>query len=121
MNLTDVDDRIIANAAAQHLSIRDYTEKFVQASSTIAKPSASSPRALGRATDNIDSMVQLIQRLQEKTYTYPSEGSIYYRIAKFPTTESSPKSISPASKPAPESTTIVTKKKAPAILRSESS
>src|SRR5712664_401091 len=29
-------------------------------------------------------MVQLIQRLQEKTYTYPSEGSIYYRIAKFP-------------------------------------
>jgi cysteinyl-tRNA synthetase len=29
-------------------------------------------------------MVQLIQRLQEKTYTYASEGSIYYRIAKFP-------------------------------------
>src|SRR6266852_853760 len=59
MNLTDVDDRIIANAAAKGVSIRDYTE-------------------------NIDSMVQLIQRLQEKTYTYPSEGSIYYRIAKFP-------------------------------------
>src|SRR5712691_8324877 len=30
MNLTDVDDRIIANAAAQHVSIRDYTEKFAQ-------------------------------------------------------------------------------------------
>src|SRR5258708_28359514 len=29
-------------------------------------------------------MVQLIQRLQGKTFTYPSEGSIYYRIAKFP-------------------------------------
>jgi cysteinyl-tRNA synthetase len=29
-------------------------------------------------------MVKLIQRLQGKTYTYPSEGSIYYRIAKFP-------------------------------------
>jgi cysteinyl-tRNA synthetase len=29
-------------------------------------------------------MVSLIQRLQEKSFTYPSEGSIYYRIAKFP-------------------------------------
>src|ERR1700691_731685 len=29
-------------------------------------------------------MVKLIQRLQEKTFTYSGEGSIYYRIAKFP-------------------------------------
>jgi cysteinyl-tRNA synthetase len=29
-------------------------------------------------------MVKLIQQLQKKSYTYPSEGSIYYRIAKFP-------------------------------------
>jgi cysteinyl-tRNA synthetase len=28
-------------------------------------------------------MVDLIQRLQKKTYTYDSEGSIYYRITKF--------------------------------------
>src|SRR5580765_8258081 len=31
LNLTDVDGRIIANSAAQHATIRDYTEKFVQA------------------------------------------------------------------------------------------
>ena len=30
MNLTDVDDRIIANAAAAGLGIREYTEKFAQ-------------------------------------------------------------------------------------------
>src|SRR6267142_573434 len=85
MNLTDVDDRIIANAAAQHVSIRDYTEKFVQAFFDDCKTlSIETPEYWVRATDNIDSMVQLIQRLQEKTYTYPSEGSIYYRIAKFP-------------------------------------
>src|SRR6266481_1720666 len=85
MNLTDVDDRIIANAAAKNVSIRDYTEKFVQAFFDDCKTlSIESPEHWVRATDNIDSMVQLIQRLQEKTYTYPSEGSIYYRIAKFP-------------------------------------
>ena len=85
MNLTDVDDRIIANAAAKNVSIRDYTEKFAQAFFDDCKAlSIESPERWVRATDNIDAMVALIQRLQEKTYTYPSEGSIYYRIAKFP-------------------------------------
>jgi len=31
-----------------------------------------------RATDHIEEMVKLIQRLQEKSFTYPGEGSIYY-------------------------------------------
>src|SRR6266436_6776307 len=83
MNLTDVDDRIIANAAAKNVSIRDYTEKFAQAFFDDCKTlSIESPELWVRATDNIDSMVQLIQRLQERPYTYSSEGSIYYRIAK---------------------------------------
>ncbi len=85
MNLTDVDDRIIANATAAGVSIRDYTEKFAQAFFDDCKTlSIEAPEYWIRATDHIDDMVKLIQRLQEKTYTYPSEGSIYYRIAKFP-------------------------------------
>ena len=85
MNLTDVDDRIIANAAAKGVSIRDYTEKYAQAFFDDCKAlSIEAPEHWIRATDHINDMVQLIQRLQEKTYTYPSEGSIYYRIAKFP-------------------------------------
>jgi cysteinyl-tRNA synthetase len=85
MNLTDVDDRIIANAAAAGKSIRDYTEKFALAFFEDCKTlSIEAPERWVRATDHIDDMVQLIERLQEKTFTYPSEGSIYYRIAKFP-------------------------------------
>jgi cysteinyl-tRNA synthetase len=85
MNLTDVDDRIIANAAAAGKSIRDYTEKFVQAFFDDCKTlSIETPEHWIRATDHVDDMVKLIQRLQERTFTYPSEGSIYYRIAKFP-------------------------------------
>src|SRR6266536_1368142 len=85
LNLTDVDDRIIANAAAAGVSIRDYTAKFVQAFFDDCKTlSIESPEHWIRATDHIDDMVKLIQRLQEKTFTYSSEGSIYYRIAKFP-------------------------------------
>ena len=85
MNLTDVDDRIIANAAAAGKSIRDYTEKYIQAFFDDCKTlSIEAPEHWIRATDHINDMVQLIQRLQEKTFTYPSEGSIYYRITKFP-------------------------------------
>jgi cysteinyl-tRNA synthetase len=85
MNLTDVDDRIIANAAAAGKSIREYTEKFVQAFFEDCKTlSIETPEHWIRATDHIEDMVKLIERLQKKTFTYPSEGSIYYRIAKFP-------------------------------------
>ena len=85
MNLTDVDDRIIANAAAAGVSIRDYTEKFVQAFFDDCKAlSIEAPEQWIRATDHINDMVRLIERLQQNTFTYTSEGSIYYRIAKFP-------------------------------------
>jgi cysteinyl-tRNA synthetase len=84
MNLTDVDDRIITNSAAAGVSLRDYTEKYIQAFFADCKTmSVESPEHWIRATDNIDDMVALIQRLQKNTYTYESEGSIYYRISKF--------------------------------------
>jgi cysteinyl-tRNA synthetase len=85
MNLTDVDDRIIANAAAAGVGIREYTEKFAQAFFDDCKTlSLEAPEHWTRATDNIDGMVRLIERLREKSFTYESEGSIYYRISKFP-------------------------------------
>jgi cysteinyl-tRNA synthetase len=85
MNLTDVDDRIIANAAAAKLGIREYTEKYAQAFFADCKAlSIESPEHWIRATDHIQEMVELIERLQQKSFTYESEGSIYYRIAKFP-------------------------------------
>ena len=84
MNLTDVDDRIIANAAAAGVGIREYTEKYVQAFFADCRTlSVEAPEHWIRATDNIEPMVELIQKLQKNTYTYDSEGSIYYRITKF--------------------------------------
>jgi cysteinyl-tRNA synthetase len=85
MNLTDVDDRIIANAAAAGVGIREYTEKYAQAFFADCKAlSVETPEHWIRATDHIPDMVQLIERLQQKSFTYDSEGSIYYRISKFP-------------------------------------
>ena len=85
MNLTDVDDRIIANAAAAGVSIREYTEKYIQAFlQDMDALHLEMPEEVVRATDHIEDMVALIERLEKKTFTYKSDGSIYFRIAKFP-------------------------------------
>jgi cysteinyl-tRNA synthetase len=85
MNLTDVDDRIIQKAAEAGTSIREYTEKYVEAFlEDMRALNLEAPEEIVRATDHIEDMVDLIERLQKKGLTYPSEGSIYYRIAKFP-------------------------------------
>ncbi len=85
MNLTDVDDRIIQNAAAAGIPIREYTEKYVRAFlEDMDALGLERPEQIVRATDHIEQMVELVERLREKTFTYVSDGSIYYRIAKFP-------------------------------------
>jgi len=85
MNLTDVDDRIIQKAAAAGVSIREYTDKYIQAFLDDRRAlNLELPEHLARATEHIDEMVKLIQQLTEKGFTYTSEGSTYYRISKFP-------------------------------------
>ncbi len=85
MNLTDVDDRIIQNAVKKGISIFDYTAKYIEAfKEDMNALSCESPEHLVRATDHIADMVKLIQKLDAKGLTYRSDGSIYYRIAKFP-------------------------------------
>jgi cysteinyl-tRNA synthetase len=85
MNLTDVDDRIIQKAAESGTSIREYTEKYIAAFlQDMSALNLQTPEEIVRATDHIGDMVDLIERLQNKGLTYQSEGSIYYRIAKFP-------------------------------------
>src|SRR5579862_6018780 len=85
MNVTDVDDRIIQSAAAAGVGIREYTDKYIQAFlEDIDALHIEMPEELVRATDHIEDMVALIEKLQQKEMTYTSDGSIYFRISKFP-------------------------------------
>src|SRR5271168_2088835 len=80
MNVTDVDDRIIQSAAAAGADIREYTEKYIKAFlDDIDALHIEMPEELVRATDHIEDMVALIERLQNLGLTYISEGSIYFR------------------------------------------
>jgi cysteinyl-tRNA synthetase len=85
MNITDVDDKIIRNAMAENKSLGDYTAVYEKAFlEDCALLRLEKPERLARATEHIPEMAQAIQELSKKGYTYPSDGSIYYRIAKFP-------------------------------------
>ena len=85
MNLTDVDDRIIQKSAAAGVGIREYTDKYIQAYLDDRRAlNLEPPEYLARATEHIADMVELIQRLTAKGFTYTSEGSTYFRISKFP-------------------------------------
>ena len=82
MNITDVDDKIIRNAAAQGVSIADYTPRYEQAFlQDLRALGCLRPVELPHATDNIPEMVSLIRRLEQRGLAYRTEdGSWYYRI-----------------------------------------
>jgi len=85
MNITDVDDRIINEATAAGKTLDEYTSVYTQAFlDDAATLRLQRPEHLVRATDHIQDMAAAIAKLSEKTYTYRSDGSIYYSIAKFP-------------------------------------
>jgi cysteinyl-tRNA synthetase len=85
MNITDVDDKIIRNAAARNQSIEEYTAVYTQAFLDDCQAlRLERPERLTPATQHIDDMAAAIQRLCEGSHTYASDGSIYFRISTFP-------------------------------------
>ena len=85
MNITDVDDKTIRNAAAAGLSLSEYTDRFIQAFfEDSANLSLQRPELVPRATEHIPDMVRTIRQLGDKGFTYSREGSVYFRIANFP-------------------------------------
>ncbi len=86
MNLTDVDDRIIKEAGARGLPIREFTEPFAQAffedrDFLRIRPAHAYPRA----TDFIAEMIRLVEGLLAKGVAYQGDdGSVYFAIQRFP-------------------------------------
>jgi cysteinyl-tRNA synthetase len=88
MNITDVDDKIIRNAAAAGVPIAEYTPLYEQAflddsdSLRIERP-----EVLARATEHIPQMVTLVERMAAAGAAYKTGdagGSWYFRLAAFP-------------------------------------
>src|SRR5579862_5816306 len=85
MNITDVKDKIIRNAAAAGQTIQEYTAQYTKAFlEDAATLRLERPERIVMATEHIDEMAVAVQKLGERGFTYESDGSVYYRIANFP-------------------------------------
>jgi cysteinyl-tRNA synthetase len=85
MNITDVEDRIIALSQKNGVTIDEYTAKYIDALwEDFDALGCARPDIVPRATRHIPEMVSLIERLEERGHAYRSDDSIYYRISSFP-------------------------------------
>jgi cysteinyl-tRNA synthetase len=85
MNLTDVDDKTIANARARGLALDDYTQRFIDTFfEDLDTLGIERAEQYPRATRHVPEMIAIIRRLQEKGHLYESKGSLYFKIDTFP-------------------------------------
>lgn len=86
MNLTDVDDKTIKGAIAQGVTLDAFTQPFKDAFFEDLKTlNIERAEHYPAATEYIEEMIDMINRLLEKGFAYRGgDGSIYYAIRKFP-------------------------------------
>ena len=84
-NLTDIDDRIINEAAKRGITIDEFTAPYITYFwEDFDALGNERPDVTPRATHHIQEMIEIISTLLENGHAYESDGSIYYRIAAFP-------------------------------------
>jgi cysteinyl-tRNA synthetase len=87
VNFTDVDDKTLAGAEREGVSLRDDTDRYIAAfHEDAAALGLERVEEMPRATDqpNIDAMAGMIKALEARGHTYVSVGSIYFKIATMP-------------------------------------
>src|SRR5205809_2376448 len=85
MNITDIDDKIIARSIETGQDIKSYTAVYTAAFfEDCEKLRIQKPEIIAPATEHIDEMIELVNRLLAAGYAYREGDSIYYRISRFP-------------------------------------
>jgi cysteinyl-tRNA synthetase len=86
MNITDVDDKIIRDAAAAGITIEELTARHTATFlDELRRLRVATPDVLPRATEHIPEMAQLIATLLDRGHAYRTEdGSIFFRIGSWP-------------------------------------
>ena len=87
VNFTDVDDKTIKASREAGVSLREYTDRYIQAyRDDAAALGLEAVEEYPRATDeaNLRAMVEMVQSLEAREHTYRSDGSVYFKIDTFP-------------------------------------
>ncbi|TYC48866.1 cysteine--tRNA ligase [Weissella muntiaci] len=83
-NFTDVDDKMIKQAAADGITVPELADKYIAAFNEDTLPLNIKPATVRpRATEHIPEIIDFVQDLVKKGYAYESEGDVYFRAKKF--------------------------------------
>ena len=84
-NFTDIDDKIIRRANEEGITYEQVAEKYIAEFWTDAKGlGVREATTHPKATENIDTIIDIVSRLVERGYAYRAEnGDVYFRTRKF--------------------------------------
>ncbi|MFQ5780274.1 MAG: cysteine--tRNA ligase, partial [Nitrospiria bacterium] len=84
-NYTDVDDKIINRAQQEGRDWKAIANRFIDSyERDMVRLGVRPPTVAPKATEHIEEMVQLIDRLIAKGIAYPVEGNVYFEVERFP-------------------------------------
>jgi cysteinyl-tRNA synthetase len=84
MNITDIDDKIINESIKLKISTEEFTSKWSEVFFEDLKTmKIETVEHYPKATDFIESMIDLIDKLKANGLVYEKEGSVYYSIKGF--------------------------------------
>ncbi|MBI9096982.1 MAG: cysteine--tRNA ligase [Spirochaetaceae bacterium] len=95
MNITDVghltddgddgEDKMIKAAREKGMSVWDiaafFTDAFIEDTNRL---NILKPTMYSRATEHIEDMIKMIQKLEDRGYTYVAGGNVYFDSSRFP-------------------------------------
>ena len=80
-NFTDIDDKMIIAANDEGIKVSELAERNIQAyMSELGRLNVMEASEYPRATEEIDSIIQVITDLIEKGYAYEISGDVYFRV-----------------------------------------
>jgi cysteinyl-tRNA synthetase len=83
-NVTDIDDKILINAAAAHESPFALAERFTREfNSAYDRVGVLPPTIEPRATGHVPEMIELMQRLIDRGHAYAAAGSVWFSVSSF--------------------------------------
>ncbi|MBE6568338.1 MAG: cysteine--tRNA ligase, partial [Ruminococcaceae bacterium] len=83
-NFTDIDDKVIRRANEEGITYSEIAARYIKEYFTDAEGLGVQHATVHPlATDNIDTILEIVKTLVDKGYAYPSNGDVYFRTRKF--------------------------------------
>jgi len=85
VNITDVDDKLINESNSRGISMAELAEEMTaDYMRNLATLGVDTIDHFPKATENIDEIIRLTQRLIDKGFAYASDGDVYFEVGKDP-------------------------------------